>query len=107
MSFAGLTYALDDHDPHRLAEKLTALRQVFHETGEMVTAIAAPPSLQQARDRYIQMLALYELSATEMLEVTRDGDNRHLIDAQRKSEHAAEELVKVGDILWPGEHKPN
>ena len=69
---------------HRLAEKLTPLRQVFHETGEMVTAISAPPSLQQARDRYIEMLALYELSATEMLEVTRDGDNRHLIDAQAK-----------------------
>jgi hypothetical protein len=107
LSFAGLAYALDDHDPRRLAEKLASLLQVFHDTETKVAAINAPPSLRQLQDRYTQMLALYEASATEMLEVTRDGDSKHLINAQRKSEHAAEELVKVGDILWPGEHKPN
>jgi len=39
--------------------------------------------------------------------VARDGDEGHLINAQVKSEHAAQELMKIGDILWPGEHKPN
>jgi hypothetical protein len=42
-----------------------------------------------------------------MLEVARDGDEGHLINAQVKSQHAAEELIRIGDILWPGEHKPN
>lgn len=107
LSFAGLTYAINGHDAEQLVQKLTSLRQTFHEAEAKVAAISVPPSMQSIRDRYIQMLGLYELSATEMQEVTRDGDNRHLIDAQRKSEHAAEELVKVGDILWPGEHKPN
>lgn len=107
MSFAGLAYALDDHDATRLAEKAASLRQAFHETREKVADISVPPSLRQVRDRYMDMLRLYELSATEMLEAAHDGDNGHLIDAQHKSEHAAEELVKVGDILWPGEHKPN
>jgi hypothetical protein len=53
------------------------------------------------------LLGLYEESANEMLEVARDGDDGHLVDAEQKSERAAEYLIKVGDVLWPGEHKPN
>ncbi len=107
LTSAGMAFAVDDHDAHRLAASVTPLRQVFHDTREKVAAMSAPPSLQQARDRYVALLSLYEQSATEMLEVARDGDEGHLINAQAKSESAAEELVRVGDILWPGEHKPN
>jgi hypothetical protein len=107
LSSAGLAFAIDDHDAHKLAAKVVPLRTVFHDTREKLTAIAAPPSLQGVRDRYLTLLSLYEQSATEMLEVERDGDEGHLMNAQIKSGHAAEELVKVGDILWPGEHKPN
>jgi len=102
-----MMFAADDHDANRLAAKLTPLRQVFHETREKVVLIAVPPSMQTVRDRYAALLDLYEQSATEMLEVARDGDEGHLINAQVKSEHAAQELMKIGDILWPGEHKPN
>jgi hypothetical protein len=107
LSSAGIAFAIDDHDAHRLAAKLKPLRAVFHDAREKVVAIAAPPSLQGVHDRYVTVLSLYEQSAAEMLEVERDGDEGHLINAQIKSGHAAEELVKVGDILWPGEHKPN
>jgi hypothetical protein len=104
---AGITFVIDDHDAHKLAAKVTPLRDVFHDAQEKLAGIAAPPSQQGVRDRYMALLSLYEQSATEMLEVARDGDEGHLINAQMKSRHAAEELVKVGDILWPGEHKPN
>jgi hypothetical protein len=107
LTSAGLAFAIDDHDAQRLAAKLTPLRETFRITREKVAAVSAPPSLQSVRERYIELLSLYEQSATEMLEVARDGDEGHLIDAQRKSERAAEYLVKVGDVLWPGEHKPN
>jgi hypothetical protein len=107
LSAAGIAFVIDDHDAHRLAAKLGPLRAVFRDTREKVAAIAVPPSLQGVHERYVTMLSLYEQSATEMLEVERDGDEGHLINAQIKSGHAAEELVKVGDILWPGEHKPN
>jgi hypothetical protein len=107
LASAGMTFAVDDHDAKRLVEKLTPLHQIFHDTQQKVAAIPAPSSLQPVRDRYVALLVLYEQSATEMIEVARDGDEGHLINAQSKSQHAAEELVKVGDILWPGEHKPN
>jgi hypothetical protein len=107
LTMAGLSFAVDDHDARRLAAKLTPLQQVFHDTREKVAAISAPASLQPVRDRYVALLGLYEQSAIEMLEVARDGDEGHLVNAQHKSEQAAEELVRVGDILWPGEHKAN
>jgi hypothetical protein len=30
-----------------------------------------------------------------------------LVGAQRMAQQAAQDVVKAGDILWPGEHKPN
>ncbi len=107
LTSAGMAFAIDDHDAARLAAKLTPLRQIFHDAREKVAAMPAPASLQPVRDRYVGLISLYEQSATEMLEVARDGDEGHLVNAQVKSESAAEELVRVGDILWPGEHKPN
>jgi hypothetical protein len=107
LTSAGMTFYADDHDANRLVGKLTPLRQIFHDAQQKVAAIAVPASLQPVRDRYVALLVLYEQSAAEMMEVARDGDEGHLINAQSKSEHAAEELVKVGDVLWPGEHKPN
>jgi hypothetical protein len=106
LASAGMTFAADDHDANRMAAKLTPLRQVFHDAQAQVAAIPAPPSMQPLRERYVALLVLYEQSATEMLEVARDGDEGHLINAQVESQHAAEELIKIGDILWPGEHKP-
>jgi hypothetical protein len=107
LTAAGLAFFLDDHDASRFGAQLTPLRQIFHDTREKVAAIPVPSSLQWARDRYMELLNLYEQSAAEMLAVTRDGDEGHLIDAQHKSQRAAEELEKVGDSLWPAEHKPN
>jgi hypothetical protein len=57
--------------------------------------------------RYLEALSLYEQAATEMLQVVDDGDDRHLVSAQAYSERAAQDVVKAGDVLWPGEHKPN
>ena len=107
LTSAGMAFAIDDHDAQRLAAKVTPLRETFRATREKVAAVSAPASLREVRERYLELLSLYEQSATEMLEVARDGDEGHLIGAQRKSERAAEYLVKVGDVLWPGEHKPN
>jgi hypothetical protein len=58
-------------------------------------------------DQYLEALALYETASTEMIKVAEDGKVEHLIEAQTMSQRAAEDLLKVGDVLWPGEYKPN
>src|SRR5690349_14404198 len=40
LSSAGLAFAIDDHDAHRLAAKLTPLRTVFHDAQTKLAAIA-------------------------------------------------------------------
>jgi hypothetical protein len=63
--------------------------------------------MQAVHEQYLEAISLYYQASTEMLETAQDGREQHLFDAQAKAQHAAENVVKAGDILWPGEHKPN
>ncbi len=56
---------------------------------------------------YADAVRLYQRSAAEMLRVVADGSDEHLVAAQPMSLEASEKLLKVGDILWPNEYKPN
>jgi hypothetical protein len=56
---------------------------------------------------YSDAVRLYQQSAAEMVRVAGDGRDEHLVAAQPLSMEASEKLLKVGDILWPSEYKPN
>jgi len=60
-----------------------------------------------AHAMYSDAVRLYQQSAAEMLRVVGDGRHKHLVAAQPLSMEASEKLLKVGDILWPSEYKPN
>ena len=63
--------------------------------------------MKKVHDWYLEALTLFEAASTEMVKVAADGKVEHLIEAQSMSHRAAEDLLKVGDVLWPGEYKPN
>ena len=42
-----------------------------------------------------------------MLAATRDGNDDHLLTGQQMSLRATEDMLRVGDVLWPGEYKPH
>jgi hypothetical protein len=42
-----------------------------------------------------------------MIKVADDGKDEHLILAQQRSEEASLAILKLSDVLWPGEYKPN
>jgi hypothetical protein len=42
-----------------------------------------------------------------MVKLETDSKIEHLVTAQKMSYVASEDLLKVEDVLWPGEHKPN
>ena len=56
---------------------------------------------------YRDAVRLYQRSAVEMALVIGDGRDEHLVVAQPLSMEASEKLLKVGDVLWPNEYKPN
>ena len=107
MSFAGVAYVTEHHDPARLAQTARTLHETFQAATRKTQALTVPTSMQHIQDQYLGALALFETASAEMIKVGEDGKVDHLIEAQATSQRAAEDLLKVGDVLWPGEHKPN
>ena len=107
LSFAGLVYATENHDARKLAATLQPLSATFHTLLARARELDVPASMQTVHEQYLEALTLYEKASREMLKVAADGNEHHLIVAQAMSGRASEELLKAGDVLWPGEHKPN
>jgi hypothetical protein len=107
LSLAGIAYVSEHHDPQRLEARVLPLRDRFRSAADKAQAMPVPASMQKVRDQYLAALALYETASAEMVKVAGDGKVEHLIEAQTMSQRAAEDLLKVGDVLWPGEYKPN
>ncbi len=107
MSFAGVSYVTEHHDGNKLAASARTLHDKFATAITKMNVLSTPTSMQQVRDQYLEALNLLETAAAEMMQAGEDGKIEHLFDAQAMSQRAAEDLLKVGDVLWPGEHKPN
>jgi hypothetical protein len=107
MSFAGIAYHTDDRDAHALARKIEPLAKFFHDAEIQVRAMSAPPSLSRTHGQYVGAMALYASAAAEMLKFTEDGNTEHLGDAHRMDVSASEDMLRVGEVLWPGQYKPH
>ena len=107
MSFAGIVYQTEDRDARSLARKIEPLAQFFHDAEIQVRTMSTPPSLSTAQGQYVEAMALYANAADEMLKFTKDSDSRHLGDAHRMNMRASEDMLRVGEVLWPGQYKPH
>jgi hypothetical protein len=107
LDFAGILYKTETRDAGKLGAKMQALSAQFAAAESRARAIDVPPSMRAVHEKYLAAIQLYENAAAEMLQTAQDGDDRRLLDAQGMSQHAAEEMLRVGDVLWPGEYKPN
>ncbi len=107
MIFAGLSYTTDERNLAKLDAKLQPLIEGFRAANVKARGLEVPASLQKLHEHYLDALALYEAASIEMAKVTRAGDEAHLLDAHVMSLRAAENLLRVGEVLWPAEHKPH
>ena len=107
MSFAGVNYMTEHHDALRLEAMVIPLRERFRIAADKAQAVAVPRSMRKVHDQYLEALTLYQSATGEMIKVVEDGAVEHLIVAQEMTQRAAEDLLKVGDVLWPAEHRPN
>ena len=107
MSFAGIAYQTGDRDARALARKIEPLAIFFHDAEMRVRSMSTPPSLASTRWQYVDAMALYANVATEMLKFTEDGDSQHLGEAHRMDVRASEDMLRVGEVLWPGQYKPH
>jgi hypothetical protein len=107
MTFAGINYKIEHQDAQKLKATVEPLTQRFKSAAQRARAIQPPASLAAVHEDYLAALDQYAMATQEMVRVARDGRDEHLISAQQKSENASATLLKVSDVLWPGEYKPN
>ena len=107
MTFAGLSYKMGDIDRKAVKQQVTPLIKVFRDAHAQAAQLKAPPSMEAEQKRYLGALQMYEDASVEMVKVAQDGKDDHLVAAQKLSYAASEDLLRVGDALWPGEFKPN
>src|ERR1700682_1628538 len=107
MSFAGITNQPEDRDARALARKMEPLAKFFHDAEMQVRTMSAPPSLSRTHGQYVDAMALYANAAAEMLKFTEDGNSQRLGDAHRMDVRASEDMLRVGEVLWPGQFKPH
>jgi hypothetical protein len=107
LSFAGITYQTDDRDARAFARKIEPLSKFFRDAETQVSTMSAPPSLSETHERYVGAMALYAKAAAEMLKFTEDGDRQRLDVAHGMDVKASEDMLRVGEILWPGQYKPH
>jgi hypothetical protein len=107
LSFAGITYQVEDRDARALARKIEPLAKFFHDAEMQVRAMSAPPSLSRTQLEYVDAMALYARAAAEMLKFTEDGDSQRLQVAHGLDMKASEDMLRVGEVLWPGQYKPH
>ncbi len=107
MTFAGLNYKTGDQDAKALQAKVQPLIPVFESAARDTARLAPPPTLADAHASYRAAIDAYAAASREMLKIVADGSEDHLLIAHRGSEQAGVTLLKLSDVLWPGEYKPN
>jgi len=107
LSFAGIAYQTEDRDARALARKIEPLAKFFHDAEMQVRVMSTPPSLSRTQGQYVDAMALFANAAAEMLKFTEDGDQQRLGDAHRMDVRASEDMLRVGEVLWPGQYRPH
>lgn len=107
MTFGGLSYKLKEIDRAALKARVEAAGETYHRAAARIRGLHPPPSLEKIHAEYVDAVRLYEQSAAEMVKVFKDGRDDHLVAAYPLSREAGEKILRVGNVLWPGEYVPN
>jgi hypothetical protein len=107
MTFAGLAYKMGDIKRDAVKQRVAPLTPAFNAAIAALGKLQPPASMKELHDEYQEAVRLYRDASIAMVRVASDGKDEHLVEAQVMSEKASGLTLKVGEILWPGEFKPN
>jgi hypothetical protein len=107
MTFAGLAYKMGDIKKEAVRQRVAPLIPMFDSAAAALNKLKPPGSMSGLHAEYLQAIQLYHDASVTMVKVATDDRDTHLIEAQVMSEKASGLTLKVGEILWPGEFKPN
>jgi hypothetical protein len=107
MTFGGLDYKLGEIDRRELRARVEAAREIYRQAEARMRTLSPPASFQAVHAEYVEAVGLYQRSAAEMVKTGDDGSDEHLLAAFPMSQEAGRKLLRVGNVLWPGEYVPN
>jgi hypothetical protein len=107
MTFAGIAYKTEDHDLGQLVAKVRPLGGTLETIAQKVRSLEPPSSLRPIHERYVEALGLYGAASAQMIKGASENRDELLITAQDMSFRASEDLLRVSDVLWPGEYRPH
>jgi hypothetical protein len=107
MSFAGIAFKTEMQDARELERRIAPLATFFTQAEARVQTLTAPESLSKVHGQYAEAMTLYTHASGEMLKFVQDGQDQRLLDAQHMGLRASENLLRVGEVLWPGQYKPH
>ena len=107
MTFAGLAYKMGDIKRAAVKDRVAPLTPKFDSALAEIRKLQPPASMRDLHGEYVEAIKLYRDASVTMVKVAADGRDEHLIEAQERSEKASGLTLKVGEMLWPGEFKPN
>ena len=97
----------ETHDSRQLEQKIEPIARFFGDAERRVGGLAVPASLSKVHGQYLEAMVPYRKASEEMLAFTKDGKRQHLIDAQGEGVTASEDILRAGEVLWPGQYKPH
>jgi uncharacterized protein with PhoU and TrkA domain len=107
MSFAGIAFKTEINDVREFERRIERLATHFRVAEERARQVAPPPTMQDLHVKYADAVTRYSRAAEEMLQYVNDAELRHLTNAHDLSISASEDMLRIGDILWPGQYKPH
>jgi len=107
LTFSGLNYKLSQTDRAEFGSRVRGASESLGQAESRIRSLVPPPSLGEIHAQYLEAVRLFQRSASEMLRVTADGRDDHLLAAHPLSQEASEKLLRVGNVIWPGEYLPN
>jgi hypothetical protein len=107
MTFAGLAYKMGDIKRDAVKTRVAPLTPKFDAALAGLDKIQPPASMKKMHENYREAIKLYRDASVIMIRVAADGKDEHLFEAQAKTSKASNMTLEVGEMLWPGEFKPN
>ena len=107
LSFTGLSYKLKELDRAGVKAKIAPQAEIYRNAVRDLDKLSVPDSLKELHGTYVKAVNFYADAADDMMKISADGNEQHLLDAHSKTNQAGTLLLKVGAELWPGEFKPN
>ena len=107
MSLGQIFYKTQSLSRADLGARVKDALATYQAAEKKVVALEPPASLRGQHESYLSAIRLLNESAVELLKMSTDGRDDHMLAAYPKSQEASNKIREVGGKFWPHEFPPH